>query len=324
MQCWEHAWWPRGAASWYNEAELGALEAEHQSLIERNHAVWQEAMCLLEIQGDFYQMNETTEHQKIRQFDEQRQFLHTPQREFLIQQAAQLLAKLPAEHRDAADAGLADFVLHERTIVTPLTTCSTPSTPHKHKEVLWPRPWQPPFSRQKVEFEEASPLVVRVLELEHRFLTTKLLPHLERALHVEDDRHAKHSSRFTVPITQALKRYIEKLERTVKLGPEPKAPLRLRSLCSSFRADLESSSFPKDGQVIFDADQLEPASPLAALPRGKTWPNEQPGCKDTKGASVDGIPRSPLKKDTHDRANLFFADPFGGAKQPRATPRHLS
>lgn len=244
MQCWEHAWWPRGAATWFKEAELGALEAVHQSSIERNHAVWREAMCLLEVQGEFYQMNETAEHQNVRQFDEQRQFLHTPQREFLIQQAAQLLNKLPVEHRDASEAPLAEFVLSERA-VTPVTSCSTPCTPHKPKkqrELLWPRPWQPPFTRQKVEFEEASPLVARILELEYQFLTTRLLPHLERALHVEDDRHSKQSSRFTVPTTQYLRRYVEKLERTLNNGPDAKAPVRLRDLCSTFRSEVEASA----------------------------------------------------------------------------------
>lgn len=303
MQCVEHAWWPRGAADWFSEVECNVIEAETQSLIERSHATWTEAICLLEMQGDYYQMNETNEHESIQRYEEQMQFLHTPQREFLILQATQLLNKIPPDQRSVYDATLSNFVLRERA-ETPLTMCSTPSEcpgrPLKTVEKLWPRPWCPSFERPK-EQEDPASIARRVFDAEYRWVTKKLIPHLERALENEDVRRADQKSRFTVPTTQNLKGFVEKLEGIVNSGAcidVKSMPFRLRSLCSDFRqksAQEEESMFGNaavvTGDVVVDFFFADPFSKDKSEIENQTLNEEN--ALDAEGKASE-IPSSPL------------------------------
>jgi len=298
MQCVEHAWWPRGASDWFSEVECNVIEAETQSLIERSHATWTEAICLLEMQGDYYQLNETNEHESIQRYEEQMQFLHTPQRQFLILQATQLLNKIPPDQRSVYDATLSNFVLRERA-ETPLTMCSTPSSPHplKTMEKLWPRPWRPSFARPK-EQEDPASIARRVFDAEYRWVTKKLIPHLERALENEDVRRADQKARFTVPTTQNLKGFVEKLEGIVNSGAcidVKSMPFRLRSLCSDFRlkSAREEETILGNGAVItgdvvdfffadpFNKDKIE--NPEDALDAAASAIPSSPLCQRREG-----------------------------------------
>lgn len=133
-------------------------------------------------------------------------------------------------------------------------------------EIFWPRPWRPSFARPE-EREDAVSVATRVFDAEYRWLTKKLIPHLERALENEDERRTDQKTRFAVPTTQNLKAFVEKLEGIVSSGVGADAknmPFRLRSLCSDFRlkAAKEQEDTLGDGAVVTGAPDYFFADPF--------------------------------------------------------------